>query len=166
MISAIVFLFIFTYKASFLNLLPLQSSHSVLPLYLAEITLLCILCFSPSNLLKNWNIPLHFPFPFHNKSISSFDKSWYSLCIGKLYSTEFKINLSFHLLSFKPDQQLTTPPYTDCSLSLITLFLSIPKIMPKPSHLLHAPYGLLKANKGTEFFSNVIPSSSNLFEKG
>src|SRR5690554_6900017 len=52
----------------------------------------------------------------------------------------------------------------DKLLSGITKFSSIPTILPNPSHLGHAPAGLLKLNIISEGSSNTIPSDSNLFE--
>ena len=62
-------------------------------------------------------------------------------------------------------QGATAPSYTERLLSGITRSGSMPNIVPKPSHRLQAPYGLLKLKKLTVGRSNKIPSSSNLSEK-
>src|SRR5690554_227720 len=70
----------------------------------------------------------------------------------------------FHSLIFSPFQHFTHSSCTDKLLSGITRFSSIPTTFPNPSHLGHAPAGLLKLNIISEGSSNTIPSASNLLE--
>src|SRR5690554_925454 len=70
----------------------------------------------------------------------------------------------FHSLIFSPFQHFTHSSCMDKLLSGITKFSSIPTILPNPSHLGHAPAGLLKLNIISVGSSKMIPSASNLFE--
>ena len=68
----------------------------------------------------------------------------------------------FHILMPSVLQQTTASSYTERFLLGITKSWSIPRMVPKPSHLLQAPYGELKLNNCGDGISKAIPSNSNL----
>ncbi len=73
-------------------------------------------------------------------------------------------NSFFHSPSFSPCQHCTHPSYTDREGLGITSFSSMPTMLPKPSHVWHAPAGELKANILSDGCSKVMPSASKRVE--